>query len=129
MDAFNVITGLAGMIGAGFALLAWCVSNRVHKEMEAEKIRLNKSIRVTLNNGSKTLELPVHFRRAEFNRGEILGRIGMIPVKEKGKRFSLEFINNTDFFEQINTINDGHDEGLLTISCSDEEFDQFDLKD
>lgn len=129
MDAFNVIAGLASLAGAAFAGMAWWKSNQVEKIIQDERDRQSKRMKIVLNYGNKTLELPVQLRRAEFTRAEILGRIGMIPVKETGKRFSIKFLNNTNFFEQLDLISEGDGEGILTIPCSAEEFNQFDLKD
>lgn len=63
-----------------------------------------QKITVILNHGAKKLELPVEMRRSEFSRAEILGRIGMIPTTEKGKRFSLKYTNTREFLQQINQI-------------------------
>jgi hypothetical protein len=52
----------------------------------------------------------------------------MIPLKNKEKnRFSLSYLNTTGFIQQLNQIINGNGDGILTISCDDDEFDQFDL--
>jgi hypothetical protein len=61
-------------------------------------------------------------------RAEVLGRIGMIPMKQKGQRFSLKYLSKPDFLKQINQIAAGKGENVLTISCNKEELEQFDLR-
>ncbi len=69
----------------------------------------------------------MELRRAELTRAEILGRLGMIPMKTKGSRFSLSYLNKPEFLAQINQIMDGSGDAVLTIPCTQEEFEQFDL--
>ncbi len=128
MDLFNAFGTLVSLLAAVFALLAWLKARRVQKDLQTEKARQNKTIMVTLQHGGKgTLELPVELRRAEFTRSEILGRLGMIPMKTKGSRFSLTYLNTAEFLKQINQIMDGNGDAVLTIPCTEEEFEQFDL--
>ncbi len=89
----------------------------------------NEKIAVVLCYGSERIELPVELRRAECTRAEILGRVGMIPMKEKGKRFSIGYCNTPDFLRAINTAAESEAEegGILSIPCNEEEFSQFDL--
>ena len=84
-------------------------------------------ISVVLSYGVEKLELPVEIRRKEFSRAEILGRIGMIPLKKTGKRFSLGYLNSVEFLKQINQINEGDGDSILTIPCNETEFSQFAL--
>lgn len=102
----------------------------LQEEFEQEQKRQNQKVSVVLQNGSKNrLELPIKLRRAELTRAEILGRIGMIPMKEKGKRFSLGYLNTPDFLDDINKIleNDSDDNPRLTVSCDENEYNQFEL--
>lgn len=106
------------------------IKNDLRVRNEEEQKRQEQRIKVILNiAGKKKLELPVELRRAEFSRAEILGRIGMIPMKEKGKRFSLSYTNTTGFLQQINQILAGKEDAILTIPCDESEMTQFDLKE
>lgn len=127
MDWLNNLGVAASVLGAVFALMAWLKARKVQKELETEKARQNKRITVTLQHGSQKLELPVELRRAELTRAEVLGRLGMIPMKIKGRRFSLGYLNRPEFLQQINQIIDGNRDAVLTIPCTGEEFEQFDL--
>jgi hypothetical protein len=127
MEWFNTFGSFVSILAAFFSLMAWLKARRVQKDLQVEKARQSKSITVTLQHGGRKIELPMELRRDEFARAEILGRLGMIPMKEKGKRFSLAFLNTPEFLKQVNQIRHGHDDGVLTISCTQEEFEQFDL--
>lgn len=104
------------------------IQSSLHREFEQEQKRQEQKISVILQNGARNrLELPVELRRAELTRSEILGRIGMIPLKAKGQRFSLEYINTPDFLRQINQISANDGNSILTIPCNKNEYAQFDL--
>lgn len=51
----------------------------------------------------------------------------MIPMEEKGKRFSISYLNSPEFLKQISIIVEGDGDSLLTIPCDENEFHQFDL--
>ena len=53
----------------------------------------------------------------------------MLPLTKKGGRFSLDYLSTPQFLQQINQISGGQEEeNVLTISCTEEEFNQFDLE-
>ncbi|MEH2267549.1 MAG: hypothetical protein V7K68_03805 [Nostoc sp.] len=104
------------------------IKNSLHQEFEQDQKRQEQKIAVILQSGARQrLELPVELRRAELTRAEILGRIGMIPMKVKGQRFSLEYLNTPDFLRQINHILASDGNSILTIPCDESEYAQFDL--
>ena len=123
----SLIADIIGIFGAVFALFAWLQARQLKKEYEAEKARQHKKIQVVLQHGAQQIELPVELLRDELTRSEILGRIGMIPTKKPGKRFSIASLNTPEFLKQLNQIIIGSGEGILSISCTEEEIDQFDL--
>jgi len=127
MDLFNTFGTFVGLLAALFSFLAWLKARRIQKDQQAEKARQSKSITVTLQYGGRKIELPVELRRAELTRAEILGRLGMIPMKKTGARFSLSYLNKLEFQKQLNQIMDGNGDAVLTIPCTQEEFEQFDL--
>lgn len=106
------------------------IQSLLQKELEQRQKQQHQKISVVLQNGGKKpLELPVELRRAELTRAEILGRIGMIPMKVKGQRFSLGHLSTPTFLDQINQILASDTDGTptLVISCNDSEYDQFDI--
>lgn len=103
------------------------IKDLLHKEFEQEQKRQEQEISVILQSGAKSLKLPVELRRAEFTRSEILGRIGMIPMKNSGQRFAIDYLNTPEFLRQINHILASDSNSILTIPCNEKEYDQFDL--
>lgn len=104
------------------------INSFLHQDYE-QRLRLQQQkISVILQNGGRNrLELPIELRRAELTRAEVLGRIGMIPMKSKGQRFTLNYLSTREFLIQINQILEGNGDSILTIPCSEIEFQQFDL--
>jgi hypothetical protein len=127
MELISSIADIVGVLGVVFSLLAWLQSRKTNQTLEQERQRQNKRITVRLRNGQDSIELPTELRRAELTRAEILGRIGMIPMKEKGSRYSLGYLSEPEFLRRVNEIASAEHESVLEISCTDEELDQFDL--
>lgn len=116
-----------GILGAIFALAAWWQARRIRAELADERQRLTRRVTVVLQHGDQRIELPVELTRAELTRAEILGRIGMIPMKARGQRFSLTYLNTPEFLRQINQVAAGAGDDLLTIPCTAAEIAQFEL--
>lgn len=129
MLTFGFYADLIGIFGAVFALLAWVWAIINTWRAKREKKRLRQRIPVVLKSRDSrhSLELPVHFRRDELNRQELMGRIGMIPMKDKGKRFEIRYTHEPDFLETINRVKESSVLEPLVILCSDKEIDQFDV--
>jgi hypothetical protein len=127
LDILGLVADAIGILGAGFALYAAIQAHQIREAQEREQQRQNKKVTVLLQYGSESHALPVELRRADLTRSEVLGRIGMIPMKQKGQRFSLSYLNEPAFLQQINQIAEGKGDAVLTIPCTIEEFDQFDL--
>lgn len=107
------------------SLFSWLKIREVKNNQDREIARQAKKITIALQYGSHTRELPVELRRSELSRAEILGRLGMIPMKDAGKRFSITYFNKPEFIKQIHQAMDGLDDSLITIPCDKEEFEQF----
>jgi len=120
-DSIGIITGFG-------VLFAWFWAILKYQSIVREKERKNTPINVILKSGDKNYILPSPIRRYEFNRAEVLGRLGMIPMqpsnKKEKKRFNLEHTNSDEFMRHIDDIQQ-HSTKSLTIPCSTEEFSQF----
>lgn len=127
LEWLGLVADLIGILGAVFALFAWRQARQIRAAQQLELARQSKMVQVTLQHGSQKIELPVQLRRAELSRAEILGRIGMIPMRKQSARFSLAYLNTPEFLKQINQVVEGTVDGVLTIPCTADEFRQFDL--
>jgi hypothetical protein len=127
MEWFSGTADTISILGATFAFFAWKQALRLRREFEQEQQRQNRKVTVVLQSGADRLELPVELRRAELTRAEILGRLGMIPMKVKGQRFSLGYLYTSEFLRQINDILASSGDAILTIPCKEDEFAQFDI--
>jgi len=125
MEWFSLIADMIGIVGAGFALGAWMQARWISQDLERERARQNKLVTVVLQHGAERLMLPVELRRTELTRAEILGRIGMLPMCQRGARFALSYLSSPEFLRRINEIAASADDTVLTISCTREELDQF----
>ncbi len=128
----SIVADIIGILGGVFAFLAWIQASRLRRDAEQERQRQNARIKVILSYGAKKYELPVDIRRAELTRSELLGRLGMIPIKkdEEGneqKRFLISHLNSKEFFERLNELIIGDRSDVLIIPCKQEEFDQFEI--
>lgn len=127
MEYINIIGSVASVFGALLAWLAWSKASQIDEFNKQEQERQNQTIDIVLQHGDQKYKLPGSIRRADFSRIEILGRIGMIPMKEKGKRFEIKYTNQAEFYQQINQIAEGGANNILTIPCTVEEYEQFDI--
>jgi hypothetical protein len=102
------------------------------KKREQEIVSRNQQpIEVILldRNSHERFKLPLELLRGEFNRGEVLARVGMLSMKTKGARFAFEYTGNSEFFSQINQIMANYGCNQLEIPCSREEIEQFKMCD
>lgn len=124
----GLIADAIGIVGAFFAIAAWWQARQIKKEMDAEKKRQQKTIRIVLSHGDEKIELPVPLLRAELTRQEVLGRIGMIPMKKQNERYSIRYLNTVEFWEQLTQVMEGVGDSIFTIPLKGGELEQFDLK-
>ncbi len=101
---------------------------------DAERLerRRHQRVRVLLQCGVRRVELPVALSLAEFSRAEVLGRVGMIPMKQSGARFTLAYFNSETFLLQVSQIlscDETSSELLLMIPCDEKEIEQFSISD
>jgi len=116
LDDLQTVTGFVSMLFTGAIWLRIRMTAKQAKE----------PVKVVLDSGSRQVELPLYLTRQNLSRAEILGRLGMIPMKEKGKRFSLLGISTPAFLKSINDAKEGA-VGEIIIPATGEEIDQFDL--
>jgi hypothetical protein len=117
---FDKIGGIFSVLSALFSLIVLIQSVQANA-------REKKEIKIVLSNGGRRFELPGKLLCRELTRMEVLGRIGMLPMKDKGKRFSIDHLSKLDFLEALNKIISSGQNETLIIPCIDDEFNQFSL--
>lgn len=132
MHWLSLVADVIGVLGGIFAFFAWLQTSRLRKDAERERQRQNARIKVILSYGGQKYELPFDLRRVELTRSELLGRLGMIPVKKnkrgnEQKRFSISHLNSKEFFERLNELILGSGNDALIIPCERKEYEQFDI--
>ena len=128
MEWLGIAADVIGIAGAVFAFLAWLVSLNTARKAKLEEKRQNKKILVQLRSGSSYFDLLVPLRRSELTRAEVLGRVGMLPLKDPSKRFSIRYLNSPEFLKRLNEIIGGDGSPTLEISCDLQELQQFDVQ-
>jgi hypothetical protein len=128
MRALGTIADVIGIFSALFALLAWFNTRRIRKDSQREQDRLDQKVKLSLEtaDGKQLISLPGTLRRAEVTRAEVLGWIGMLPMKKKGQRFEIGYLNTAEFLDQLGQVQTGRGDVTLRICCTQEELDQFD---
>lgn len=125
MDFTNVMGLVADFFGATMGILTVLIYLKLRALDQ-----LDEEVKVFLtfssNESEKKVELPLLMRRRDLTRAEFLGRMGMIPMRVKGSRFSLRHLSTPEFIQGINEVTDRKSNTLL-IPASQEEIDQFDL--
>lgn len=120
LDFIGNASNVAGFIGAISSTVVWVRLKRA-EALGNEEVR----VVLTLEGADESRTLPLNILRKDLSRAEILGRLGMIPMKERGKRFSLRGIATPAFMQAINEVSVGKSD-TLTIPVSEEEMGQFD---
>lgn len=130
MQFLGITADIIGVLSAVFALLAWFNTIRIRNDQKREQDRLSQKVRLTLKakNTDDFIELPGEMRRAEVTRAEVLGWVGMLPMKEKGKRFEIAYMNSADFLRQLSEVQTGNGDVIFVLQCTKEELHQFDVK-
>jgi hypothetical protein len=104
------------------------VSTAIYMNMKVQERKNNKvvGVKLILVDGSYEVSLPLRMLRKDVSRAEMLGRMGMIPMKEKGKRFSIRSLFTQEFMDNIMEVQLGKSDTVI-IPCTREEIEQFDI--
>jgi hypothetical protein len=84
------------------------------------------TVTISLQYASNKVEL-YNMRRSELSRGEIMGRLGTLPVRKLGSRFRIDYIATKNFVEQVDKAKEDESVKEILIHCTEEEFQQFEL--
>lgn len=121
-DVIGQVADLAGAVGGVFAAFG------VLRLMAAER-RLKERVEVVLKlqgDDGKSIILPLELLRRDVSRAELLGRLGMLPMREKGSRFAIRSFSSPAIIRELNAVVEGKS-STIVIPVSTEEIEQFDL--
>jgi hypothetical protein len=121
LEAVGHVANLSGLIAAVFSVAIW-VNLRLTARRQAEEVE----VKLRLESGQREHVLPLAIVRRDIGRAELLGRIGMLPMRQKGARFSLGTLGSPSFMRDLNRVIECTS-STLVIPCTEEEFDQFDF--
>lgn len=131
----NWLSPVADLIGILIAIGSLVTAIKVRNFQKHEKERLDQKITIRLvhkdesGNVQSFLDIPGKMRREEMTRGEVLGWIGMLPMRSKGARFTIASLSTKEFLEKMNEIQAAYGDRLFEIDCTEEELMQFRVKD
>lgn len=121
-DYFDKIGIAATLITMVFSILIWLNQKRREKhEYTLLEIYLH------CPDTNQSIKLPQKIRRKNLSRAEVQGLLGILPMKERGNRYTLPSLNKTAFFEALEGAQINSKTQVLIISCSQTELEQFDF--
>jgi hypothetical protein len=118
-DRIGTIIGIISVIIAAWS--AWKLRSETKRQWQKE----NGQIRVILRGQGEEYILPIELRRGNLTRAELLGLIGMLPMKVKPDRFEITFLSSHEFSNRLASIRNSDDSFAFIIPCSDAELGQF----
>ncbi len=121
LEILGHVSNLFGTAG-GIAAIALWFGDRRTKKLQAEEV----TVLLSIQGEGRQLALPLEIIRRDVSRAELLGRIGMIPMRKAGSRFALREIGSPATMRAINAVVKG-ETSVLVIPASAEEVEQFDL--
>jgi hypothetical protein len=132
MDKWGTLAIIANVVSILAGIFAGIAAYQTVK-LRRENRRLQQWIPVKItfqqkDEDPKIYEFPIQLRRGEIKRSEVLGMIGMLPMKEKAKRFEIAHFNSKAFRESLDRLLHSDAEDVLEIPCTKEELEQFDIK-
>jgi hypothetical protein len=126
---FSIVANLASLVGLVVSIMAWWKIVKVDKDLARERKRLAQGVKVVLKWGetqNDRLELP-SISRGDLTRAELLGLIGMMPLRNPTERFAIAYISSPQFFSALKTAQRSDGEASLELSCEQNEIERFDL--
>ncbi len=120
-DLLGKVADFAGAVG-GIISAVGVLKLLARQGQEKQDVR----VLLTIQGEGRSVELPLVLKRRDVSRAELLGRIGMLPMRQKGARFSLRALSTAAFMAAVNEVVDGKSTTLV-IPASREEVEQFDL--
>lgn len=123
-DIFDFIGLFANVAGAVSGVAAFLGVLRLLREQARLDDRV--SVVLKLEAEESVVVLPLEMLRRDVSRAELLGRIGMLPMRQKGARFSIRAMSTPAFMQTVNAVVEGTTDTLV-IPVTRQELEQFEL--
>lgn len=120
-DYFDKVGIAAALIAMTFSILVWL--NQKHKEKRDNDLI---HIRLQVPDSGLLITLQGQIRRKNLTRAEVLGLLGMLPMRDGGKRYSLAALSHKVFFDELEEAQINGMVMEVVIPCSAVELQQFD---
>ncbi|MFH1235936.1 MAG: hypothetical protein V1685_03285 [Parcubacteria group bacterium] len=121
LEVVGHVSNMAGAIGGIVAAIG------VAKMLASQRKQAGKvEVRLVLPGEDRSVVLPLELLRRDVSRAELLGRIGMLPMRNKGARFSIRAFSTSAFMRALNEVVEGQT-STLQIPATSEELEQFEL--
>lgn len=114
-------------IAAGIISLMVSISIRMYLWRKEKQDNALIDIRLHCPEPETTITLQGQIRRKNLTRAEVQGLLGILPMKEKGKRYELQALNQKAFFDALEEAQVNTNIYELVIACTDQELAQFEL--
>lgn len=119
----------ADKIGIAAALIAMVFSFLIWLNQKRKERRDNTLIYIRLqcDDPQVIITMQGQIRRKNLTRAEILGLLGMLPMKNPKERYELSNISKSVFFEALELAQIDNNIAEVVIPCEKNEITQFDL--
>ena len=119
LDKFGMATGFVSLlVSVSIRLYLWRKEKRDNDLIQ---------VRLVLNNPDLIITLRNRIRRKNLTRAEVLGLLGMLPMKDGGKRFALSGLSEQAFLVRLEDAQVNHTVNDVLVPCTQAELQQFDL--
>ena len=120
LDKSGIVIGL---VTAFVSIMIW-----FHLRYKEKKDNELIAIVLTVPAIGKEVTLPGKIRRKNLTRAELQGMLGILPMRESGKRYELDALNNSDFFARLQKAQVDRAVKKVEIICQPRDLEQFDQK-
>jgi len=126
-ELFDIIGDISNILGITSAIISAITSVVIWRNLRKDKNFNEQRISIRLKFTQMVITLPFAIERKNLARSELLGLLGMLPMKRDGARYSLAFTNTREFFDLLKAAQDEKDVHSIEIQCTDKELEQFDV--
>lgn len=125
----DVLWDVLDKIGIATGIIALLVSVSIRVYLWRKEQRDNDLIHIRLQVAESDVLIALHgqIRRKNLTRAEVLGLLGMLPMRDEGKRYSLSKLSHPVFFAELEDAQVNGAVLDVTIPCSLMELRQFDF--